>query len=191
MWSKPIQVENSDGEIINTLVIDSEGLGDRMKVENTDPIIFSLCVMLSSNFIYNSKSNIDRDSLEGLSKIVNLSEHIQIKSEKSNTKKNLTQNECQQYFPQFNWIIRDFCLELINKNGNQISENEFLEEALEETVIVYKEASSHNEVRKEIKKYFVNRDCVCLPHPFNTFGKQVSGLNKEFRKKLTAPSVSP
>ena len=42
--------------------------------------IFSLALLLSSYFIYNSTGSIDENALNNLSLVVNLTKHIQFKS---------------------------------------------------------------------------------------------------------------
>ena len=42
--------------------------------------IFTLSILLSSSFVYNSMGNIDEQALESLSLVVNLTKHIHVKS---------------------------------------------------------------------------------------------------------------
>jgi hypothetical protein len=62
------------------LVIDSEGLGALDEDSNHDVRIFSLAILLSSYFIYNSVGNIDENALSNLSLVINLTKHIHLKS---------------------------------------------------------------------------------------------------------------
>ena len=48
VWPKPIQGFTPDGEPINILVIDTEGLGALDEDSNHDVRIFSLAILLSS-----------------------------------------------------------------------------------------------------------------------------------------------
>ena len=57
--------------------LDTEGCGSP-KGENYDVKVFSLAVMISSFFIYNSFGVIDERSINKLSLITKLSENIQI-----------------------------------------------------------------------------------------------------------------
>lgn len=54
MWSKPIKGTSPDGKIVNIIVIDSEGLGAIDVEANHDSRIFTLVMLLSSYFIFNS-----------------------------------------------------------------------------------------------------------------------------------------
>ena len=58
------------------LVVDSEGIGGLDEDNNHDMRIFSLALLLSSYFIYNSTGSIDENALNNLSLVVNLTKHI-------------------------------------------------------------------------------------------------------------------
>ena len=77
-------------------------------------------MLLSSYFIYNSVGNIDENSLNNLNIIANIAKDIQ----NSNTK------GIEEQFPSFLWLIRDFSLNLVDKNGFPIEPKEYLEQAL-------------------------------------------------------------
>lgn len=67
-----------EGEPISVLVVDTEGLGAFDETQNHDVRIFTLAILLSSYFIYNSMGSIDETSLNQLSLVVNLTKHIQL-----------------------------------------------------------------------------------------------------------------
>ena len=58
--------------------MDTEGLGALDEDSNHDVRIFSLAILLSSYFIYNSVGSIDENALQNLNLVVNLTKHIQI-----------------------------------------------------------------------------------------------------------------
>lgn len=62
------------------LVVDSEGIGGLDEDNNHDMRIFSLAMLLSSYFLYNSVGSIDENALQNLSLVTNLTKHIQFKS---------------------------------------------------------------------------------------------------------------
>ena len=62
-YGSPIPGTTPDGEPIDVLVIDSEGLGALDEDSNHDVRIFSLAILLSSYFIYNSVGSIDEQAL--------------------------------------------------------------------------------------------------------------------------------
>jgi hypothetical protein len=54
LWGAPLSGTTPSGEPINVLVIDSEGLGGLDEDNNHDMRIFSLALLISSYFVYNS-----------------------------------------------------------------------------------------------------------------------------------------
>lgn len=60
IWGEPIFVENRNMHII---LLDTEGSGSTEKDKNHDAKIFSLIVLLSSTFIYNSMQTIDEKAI--------------------------------------------------------------------------------------------------------------------------------
>lgn len=80
IWGRPIEVVTNDKKKVNIVVIDSEGLGALDEDSNHDTKIFSLALLLSSTFVYNSMGAIDESCIESLSLIINLTKHISFKS---------------------------------------------------------------------------------------------------------------
>ena len=80
MWGSPIKGTTSDGKPVSVLVVDSEGIGGLDEDNNHDMRIFSLALLLSSFFLYNSVGSIDENALQSLSLVVNITKHIQLKS---------------------------------------------------------------------------------------------------------------
>jgi len=64
-------------------VIDSEGIGALDEDTNHDSKIFSLALLLSSYFIYNSVGSIDENAIENLSLIIHLTKNIEISTNPS------------------------------------------------------------------------------------------------------------
>jgi deoxyribose-phosphate aldolase len=87
-------------------VVDSEGIGGLDEDNNHDMRIFSLALLLSSFFIYNSTGSIDENALNSLSLVVNLTKHIQFKA--SDGVDDIS--ELVDYLPSFMWVVRDFSL---------------------------------------------------------------------------------
>jgi hypothetical protein len=76
LWSEPIPGTTPNGDPISVLVVDTEGLGAFDETQNHDVRIFTLVILLSSYFIYNSMGSIDENSLNQLSLVVNLTKNI-------------------------------------------------------------------------------------------------------------------
>lgn len=58
-WGTPIKGTSSDGEAVNIIVIDTEGIGALDEDTTHDTKIFTLAILASSCFIYNSVGSID------------------------------------------------------------------------------------------------------------------------------------
>ncbi|XP_053124638.1 guanylate-binding protein 1-like isoform X2 [Hemicordylus capensis] len=149
----------------HTLVLlDTEGLGDVRKsnVKN-DSWIFALSVLLSSTFVYNSMGIIDNYALEKLHYVTELTEHIKVKASagQSCDKNDGMPDDFIWFFPTFIWAVRDFTLQL-KLNGRPISEDEYLEFALERT----KDAPEKQDLAKKcLRQYFPNRKCFVFDRP--------------------------
>ncbi|EPY72423.1 hypothetical protein CB1_017090001 [Camelus ferus] len=103
MWCVPHPSKES-----HTLVLlDTEGLGDVEKGDSkSDSWTFTLAVLLSSCFVYNSMSTINHQALD---------------SDDGEDSADFV-----SFFPDFVWIVRDFMLEL-EFDGHPITEDEYLE----------------------------------------------------------------
>lgn len=80
IWAKPVIGYSEDGQKVNVIVVDSEGIGGLDEDNNHDSRIFSLALLLSSFFVYNSMGSIDENALSSLSFVTNISELIKTKS---------------------------------------------------------------------------------------------------------------
>ena len=76
MWGRPLKGTTPDGKIVNVIVLDSEGLAAIDVDSNHDSRIFSLVMLLTSCFVYNSLGPIDEQALENLSLVINLTRNI-------------------------------------------------------------------------------------------------------------------
>ena len=114
---------------MHAVLIDTEGLGSCQRDVTQDMKIFSLALLLSSYFLYNCMSAIDEAALESLSLVCNLSKHVHISAKPSNIAETLE----PKYFPQFMWVVRDFALQMVDENDNEINAKQYLENALRPT----------------------------------------------------------
>jgi hypothetical protein len=94
---------------MDIIVIDTEGFGGMDENANHDSRIFLFSLLLSSFFIYNSVGSIDENALNTLNLVINLAKDIQSKTSNS--------AEDASHFPSFLWIVRDFTLQMVDKNG--------------------------------------------------------------------------
>lgn len=164
MWGKPVQGFTPDGDPINVIIMDTEGLGALDEDSNHDVRIFSLAILLSSYFIYNSVGSIDENALQNLSLVINLTKHIQIKSS-GLSQDDVDPEEYAKYFPSFMWVVRDFTLQLVDQEGEQISPKEYLEKALSNQKGFSDAVEQKNRIRRLLKSFFTDRDCVTMIRP--------------------------
>ena len=162
IWSEPIIIKNNENDF-PCFLIDTEGLGAYDEEVNHDSKIFLIAILISSLFIFNSFGTIDENAISSLSFVLNLSKTIKIKSNFKEDDK----NELAKFFPSFLWLLRDFSLKLEDINGNQISEKQYLEYALENIKNNNNNdiISEKNRVRSLIRTYFPERDCFTMVRP--------------------------
>mmetsp|Transcript_20410 Transcript_20410/g.55652 ORF Transcript_20410/g.55652 Transcript_20410/m.55652 type:complete len:565 (-) Transcript_20410:72-1766(-) len=181
IWGQPVQIEPD----FHVVFIDTEGLGSTQRTASCDMQIFSLCILLSSCFIYNSMGAIDEQSIEDLHLVVNLAKHLHSQSDQEGGAS--PSSDLAQYFPHFVWALRDFHLEPTDENGDPLSERGYLENSLKPMP----GQSDKNQLREAIKELFHSRDCVALPRPCNSEAdlRQIQrmpyeSLRPQFRKKV-------
>lgn len=162
IWSKPIYGTSEDGSRLPVLLIDTEGFGAFDEDQNHDVRIFTLAILLSSYFVYNSLGSIDENAIQSLSFVINLSKHIHMKSNSEFTETD--PDELANLFPSFLWVLRDFSLQLVDDNGEQITPKEYLEKVMD-TTKSFNEGDSKNKIRKLIRTYFKDRDCFTMVRP--------------------------
>lgn len=187
MWSQPLKSENPDHEDMDIFLIDTEGFGGTDENVNHDSRIFLFSLLLSSFFIYNSVGNIDENALNALSLIINLAKDIQVQ-----TGKTTKDQDPAQFFPSFLWVVRDFTLKMVDLEGKPLAAKEYLEKALEFQKGVSDAVESKNRIRKLLKHFFQDRDCVTMVRPLED-EKQLqklddtpdSSLRPEFLEQMT------
>uniref|UniRef100_A0A673LNH1 Guanylate-binding protein 1-like n=1 Tax=Sinocyclocheilus rhinocerous TaxID=307959 RepID=A0A673LNH1_9TELE len=161
MWCVPHPCKEG-----HTLVLlDTEGLGDVAKGDSkNDGWIFCLAVLLSSTLVYNSHGTIDNTALEKLHYVAELAENIKIRSTEVADEEEEEDSKFVQFFPSFTWVVKDFTLELVIE-GKRVTEDEYLEFALQLKKGVSRKINDYNLPRECIKRYFPSRKCFVFPFP--------------------------
>jgi len=167
LWICKKKINASDN--LDVFVMDTEGIDALDASTDHDTRIFSLGVLLSSIFLYNSMGHIDEKSIQTLSFMSNVSEYI----------------DSDVTPPKFYWLLRDFSLQMTDKNGKHLSNQEYLEQSLDESL------DSKTDTRKCIKSLFKNRSLFTLPRPCTTDSAQNlnlkhSNLNPKFMSKMAS-----
>ncbi len=169
--------------------MDTEGLGALDEDSNHDVRIFSLAILLSSYFIYNSMGSIDENALSQLSLVINLTKNIQVKSGGMN--EDVDPEELAQYFPSFMWVVRDFTLQLVDSEQEPITSKEYLEKALGPQKGFSEMVEQKNRIRRLLKSFFKERDCCTMIRPLtkeeqlqNLAEMDLSQLRPEFVEQI-------
>ena len=125
--------------------------------------IFSLAILLSSYFLYNSVGSIDESALNNLSLVVNLTKNIQLKA--STNSEDVDTEEYSNHFPSFMWVVRDFTLQLVDQEGEPISSKDYFESALQLSKGFSDSVEQKNRIRRLLKSFFKDRDCQTMIRP--------------------------
>ncbi|KAM8791743.1 guanylate-binding protein 6-like [Rhynchonycteris naso] len=150
------------------VLLDTEGLGDMEKGDSkNDSWIFALAVLLSSMLVYNSLGTINHQALELLHYVTELTDLIRAKSSLTSVGDEVEDStEFVSFFPDFIWTVRDFTLEL-KLNGDPITEDQYLENALKLISGRSLKVQSCNLPRECIRHYFPKRKCFVFVRPTN------------------------
>ena len=77
----------------------------------------------------------------------------------------LKAKDLQNLMPFFTWVVRDFELGLVNDEGEQISQDEYLEQSLAEKESLDDDVAKQNNIRKCLRTCFLHRSCFTLCKP--------------------------
>lgn len=109
MWSELLtrKIKDKDGneDEIDVLVLDTEGLNSPSRSFDVDVKLFTLTVLLSSTLVYNQKGPISDESFENLNLIQMLPTEVKYKHLKESS-----DQDFQNLFPDFLWVLHDFSL---------------------------------------------------------------------------------
>jgi len=153
IWGQPVELEPG----FNLIFIDTEGLGSTQRTATCDMQIFSLCILLSSLFIYNSMGAIDEMAIEDLHLVINLAQHLHARGAVGKG----GGSGFVEFMPDFMWVLRDFHLRMADAKGGKITAKEYLENALRPVPGQDKQ----NELRAAIRQLFPQRDCAAIVRP--------------------------
>ena len=174
MWNNPIKHTNENGEFY-LIFMDTEGIGSPSDSDkNKDNKIFILSLLLSSVFIYNTKGVIDRNSINTLGMMNQLSKYINSDAiEDSN-------------LPDFIWALRDYQYALKDANPTKDLED----------LLKSQNARNGDEIieiqfiQDNIKKAFRSLECYYFPFPIDsgidgmTYEETMRNLDRIDVKKL-------
>lgn len=143
----------SKGQTI--ILLDMEGLGNLSSNSDAEGKLFALTLLLSSVMIYNNVGPLDLQGLQGLGILIEITKLLG---------SCLNDNKQKLELPSLIVALRDFALSLENEEGQKISAQQYLEEALQEQRVVNAN-SNKNQIKKAIKNIFPERDCFTFSLP--------------------------
>ncbi|XP_072864724.1 guanylate-binding protein 3 isoform X2 [Chlorocebus sabaeus] len=166
----------------HTLVLlDTEGLGDVRKGDNqNDSWIFTLAILLSSTFVYNSMGTINQQAMDQLHYVTELTHRIRSKSSPDENE-NEDSADFVSFFPDFVWTLRDFSLDL-EADGQPITADEYLEYSLKLTQGTSEKDKTFNLPRLCIRKFFPKKKCFVFDRPVHC--KKLAQLEKLHDEEL-------
>ena len=136
------------------IFMDTEGI-DALDTSNDGDIrIFTLALLLSSVFMYNSTGHIDEAAMSTLTLMTRVAERL-IHTLPDN-------GELSEHMPTFLWVLRDFSLRLEDKAGGALTDAEYLEMALRDCS---GQSTRKNATRQLLRRTFVDRHLITLPRP--------------------------
>jgi len=180
MWNKPVPISSK----VDAILLDTEGLGSTERSTNVDIKIFSLSILLSSLFIYNCIGTISEYTLDDISLVCNLTEHIHV-----NKSKMESGTDFYHFFPSFMWVLRDFYHVL----DPGYTPRDYMESWLEQVPGITEDIIKKNKIREGITKYFKDRDWYTLIRPLNEEerlahieSESFTNLKPEFQAQMNA-----
>lgn len=174
-------VDSDDDQRPLLAFLDCEGFGSTDSDKTRDAQLMTLCALLSSVLILNTKGVLNESLFNALALTCRFAEHIEERG-----------NEASR--PVLLWVLRDFMLELRDANGRPTSPDEYLEQALSAAPTASGDrGEGAREVRQSLLKFFSHRSCVTLVQPAieerqlqNLSSLPYSSLRSEFRAGVEA-----
>ncbi|KAG7397812.1 hypothetical protein PHYBOEH_000193 [Phytophthora boehmeriae] len=184
LWAPQPPVRNPSGQLV--LFLDTEGMAATDNDESYDAKIFSLGLLLSSLFVFNTMGVIDEGAIDRLYLVSELTKHVCASTHPaavssttgvSTEDSALSGDKLEEsralapHFPPFVWLLRDFLLDM-QIDGTDLTANEYLEKALDAREISATASEStrlrqeeRNRTRASIRVLFGKRECLTLVRP--------------------------
>ncbi|KAJ0408533.1 hypothetical protein ATCC90586_009251 [Pythium insidiosum] len=188
LWDPEPAVRTARGERV--LFMDTEGIAATDNDESYDAKIFSLGLLLSSLFVFNTMGVIDETAIDRLYLVSELTKHVCISSNGSPAAASSLSLSADDdanddadalldsgadamaesralapHFPPFVWLLRDFMLDMRGPTGEPLTPNEYLEKSLELRDGASRRHEERNRIRASIRVLFARRECLTLVRP--------------------------
>ena len=160
VYSKPLIIKNNFSEeefpcfIVDMINIDINENNDEI---NNESKIFLIIILISCLFIFNS-SNINEKSLNYMNFILILMKAIKLRSALEGE----NDSKIAEFFPTLLWILQNSDLQLEDKDGNTITEKQYMETALQIISGTSDLIEENNRIKTMIKSSFPQRDCFVM-----------------------------
>jgi len=147
IWGEPVKMGD-----LKVLLLDVEGLYDPLRNDpesaQDDQNLFSLSILLSSMFIFNTRGTIDSTALNHLQLVLQLTKNIRFGADQK-TQPNSTQ--IAEQMPSLLWLVRDATLQL---SSGMKDDNDYLEKNLEDEEGNAYTAQTNESLIKNCKRCF-------------------------------------
>ncbi|CAK0896282.1 unnamed protein product [Prorocentrum cordatum] len=163
--------------------VDCEGFGSTQSDRTRDAQLMTLCALLSSVLVLNTKGALNEGLFNALALTCRFAEHVEDRG-----------NEASR--PELLWVLRDFQLDLVDASNAPISPSEYLENALRAAPATTRDVErgqAAHEVRQSLLRFFSQRSCATLVRPAEEEEDlqqldrlQYSALRSEFRAGVEA-----
>ncbi|TMW64495.1 hypothetical protein Poli38472_011375 [Pythium oligandrum] len=183
LWDPQPPVRNARGDRV--LFMDTEGIAATDNDESYDAKIFSLGLLLSSLFVFNTMGVIDEGAIDRLYLVSELTKHVCISADTQENKETpasrkpdddedgggdwkdslAESRELAPHFPPFIWLLRDFLLDMQTADGRPLTANEYLEKSLDVRDGSSRRNEERNRIRTSIRILFARRECLTLVRP--------------------------
>ena len=191
IYSKPLMIKNNN--INNTNFIEDEIpcfildiLNLDIKNENNDSKIFLVMILISSIFLFIS-DDINEEAFNFFNFVINLIRTIKIR----NIVEEENNNELNDFLPKLFWILFSSNIKLEDKNGNTITEKQYMDNCLKIINSTNDHVEEINRIKTGIKNYFKNRECFTLINNNDIFNSN-DFKDKSFKNKInkkTKPKI--
>ena len=184
LYSKPLIAKNNFcDEEFPCFIIDSFYYDINLDF-NEDDInhnlkIFLIIIIISSLFIFNSTDNIGENSFLNFNFFLKLIKNIKIK----NALEEENYSEIGEFFPVLLWTLQNSNFKLEDKNGNTITEKQYMEATLQTINGTTESIEENNRIKTLIKNYFRERDCFVMMDNSNTSSDEKNSSNSNIKNK--------
>ena len=184
LYSKPLLIKNNFcDEEFPCFIIDSFDYDININIDEDDINhnlkIFLIIIIISSLFIFNSMDNLGEKSFLDFNFFLKLIKNIKIK----NALEEENDSEIAEFFPNLLLLLQNSNLKLEDKNGNIITEKQYMEASLQTINGTTESIEENNRIKTLIKNYFPERDCFVMMDNSNLSSDEKNSSNSNSNSK--------